>query len=157
MNSTGALCALAAATALLASCGRAEAPLPQAAATATPAAAAGTSAMPHGDHNPHHGGIVMMKGDLHYEVVVDPSGKAHHLYFTDAVRDDLPASVASAATLTIHRPGAEDETIPLSIDETGESWVGSGKAVEAGPKTSVRVAFTLHDDTPYWIDLPLAR
>jgi hypothetical protein len=113
--------------------------------------------MPHGDHNPHHGGIVMMKGDLHYEVVVDPTGRAHHLYFTDAVREDLPASVASTATLTIHRPGADDEPIPLSIDESGESWTGSGRPVEAGPKTSVRVAFTLRDDTPYWIDLPLAK
>jgi hypothetical protein len=113
--------------------------------------------MPHGDHNPHHGGIVMMKGDLHYEVVVDPTGHAHHLYFTDAVREDLPASVASTATLTIHRPGADDESIPLSIDETGESWTGSGKPVEAGPKTSVRVTFTLRNDTPYFIDLPLGR
>jgi hypothetical protein len=112
--------------------------------------------MPHGDHNPHHGGIVMMKGDLHYEVVVDPTGRSHQLYFTDAVREDLPASVASAATLTIHRPGAPDEAIPLRIDEAGESWTGSGQPVERKPGTSVRVAFTMQGE-PYWIDLPLQK
>src|SRR5262249_52009552 len=55
-------------------------PIVQAALAAAPAPAGGF--IPHGDHNPHHGGIVMMKGDdLHYEVVLDPTGKAHHVYF----------------------------------------------------------------------------
>src|SRR5262245_63650773 len=72
--------------------------------TAAPAAAATTSTgstTPHGDHNPHHGGVVLMKGDLHYEVVLDPSGKSYRVFFTDAVREELPASVASDVTLTI--------------------------------------------------------
>jgi len=60
------------------------------------------SAVPHGDHNPHHGGIVMMKGDdLHYEVVLDPSGREYRVYFTDAVREELPASVAADVVLTL--------------------------------------------------------
>jgi len=122
---------------------------------AAPAAAASTAgSVPHGDHNPHHGGIVMMKGeDLHYEVVLDPAGRAHHLYFTDALRDDLPASVASDVVLTIHRPKAADERIPLQIDETGESWIGSGRAVPDPAATTVRVAFSIRQE-PYWIDLP---
>ena len=46
----------------------------------------------------------MMKGDdLHYEVVLDPSGRSHRVYFTDAVREELPASVASDVALTIKR------------------------------------------------------
>jgi hypothetical protein len=138
-----------------ASCDRtpaAEAPVAQAASTAAPLG--GTA--PHGDHNPHHGGIVMMKGaDLHYELVLDPAGGAHHLYFTDAVRDDLPASVASDVVLTIHRPGRADEQVVLRIDDAGESWVGSGDAVTSPAATSVRVAFAIRHE-PYWIDLPLA-
>jgi hypothetical protein len=147
---------LAAAIAALAltSCSRppvAEAPAVQAAPVATPAAA---GSVPHGDHNPHHGGIVMMKGDdLHYEAVLDSTGRAHHVYFTDALREDLPASVASDVVLTIHRPAAPDERIAMQIDEAGESWVGSGAAVGVPAATTVRLAFTIRHE-PYWIDLP---
>jgi hypothetical protein len=123
---------------------------------AAPAAAAASTggSVPHGDHNPHHGGIVMMKGeDLHYEVVLDPAGRAHHVYFTDALREDLPASVASDVSLTIHRPKTADERIPLQIDESGESWIGSGHPVADPAATTVRVAFSIRQES-YWIDLP---
>src|SRR2546427_733599 len=84
---------------------RAHAPASTAAAPAATASSAAGSTVPHGDHNPHHGGVVMMKGDdLHYEVVLDPAGRAHRVYFTDAVREELPASVASDVVLTIKRP-----------------------------------------------------
>ena len=137
----------------LTSCNRAPRAEP-AVVQASPAAAATGASVPHGDHNPHHGGIVMMKGEnLHYEVVLDPAGRAHHVYFTDALREDLPASVASDVTLTIHRPKAADERIALQIDEAGESWVGSGHAVADPAATTVRVAFSIRQE-PYWIDLP---
>jgi hypothetical protein len=153
-RSSAAIACLA--TALSACGGRGgEAPKAAPAAAAQPAAtAADGSAVPHGDHNPHHGGIVMMKGDdLHYEVVLDPAGRAHHVYFTDALREDLPASVASDVSLTIHRPKAADERIALQIDEAGESWIGSGHAVADPAATTVRVAFSIRQE-PYWIDLP---
>ena len=35
-----------------------------------------------------------MNGEMHYEVVFDRDGK-HRVWFSDAVREDLPASVAS--------------------------------------------------------------
>jgi hypothetical protein len=109
--------------------------------------------MPHGDHNPRHGGLVMMKGEMHYEVVLDPTGHAHQLFFTDATREDLPASIASTVVLTIHRPDGSEEPIPLQIDEAGESWTGSGRPIADAPGTTVRVAFTINSE-PYWIDLP---
>jgi hypothetical protein len=120
------------------------------AVTATPAAAA---SIPHGDHNPHHGGVVMMKGDLHYEVVLDKSGRSYQVYFTDAVREDLPASIASTVSLTIKRPGEQDEPITMSIDDAGESWIGGGRVVRDPLKTNATVAFTIARE-PYSIDIP---
>jgi hypothetical protein len=126
-------------------CGREEPP----AAAAPPA----ESDVPHGDHNPHHGGVVMMQGDLHYEVVFDPAG-AHRVYFTDAVREDLPAATASDVTVTIVRKGEPVEKIALQIDDAGESWVGVGRPVKDPDATTVRLAYTVKAAQPYWIDLP---
>jgi hypothetical protein len=133
-----------------AGCGRKDQPPPPVQQNEPAAPATG---VPHGDHNPHHGGVVMMKGDLHYEVVMDPSGQNHRVFFTDAVREDLPASVASDVVLTIRRPHAPDEIVPLRIDDSGESWEGSSNPVNDPPKTAVHVAFTMHGE-PYSIDLP---
>jgi hypothetical protein len=130
-------------------------PEPPAAGATTVADPASRPTMPHGDHNPHHGGVVMMKGELHYEVVLDPAGRAHQLFFSDAAREDLPASFASSAALTIHRPDGTQEAIPLQIDAAGESWTGAGRPVETPEKAGVRVAFTIKGE-PYWIDLPFA-
>jgi hypothetical protein len=114
------------------------------------------SAVPHGDHNPHHGGIVMMKGeDLHYEVVLDPSGHEHRVYFSDAVREDLPASVASDVVLTIKRPSASDESVGMQIDDAGESWLGRSRPVADPAGTTARLAFSIRHE-PYWIDLPFS-
>jgi hypothetical protein len=124
------------------------------AAAAVPAAAAQTA--PHGDHNPHHGGVVLMKGELHYEVVLDATGREHRLFLSDAVRDELPASLASSVSVTVRRPGEGDEVIPFQIDGAGESWIGSGRRVANPSKTTVRVAFTVAND-PYWIDIGFAR
>jgi len=133
----------------LVSCTREPAAAPPV-ANAAPAASAGGTA-PHGDHNPHHGGVVLMKGDLHYEVVLDPAGRAYHVYFTDAVREELPASIASEVVLTIRGPSTE-ERIAMQIDETGESWVGSGQPVASPATATARLAFRIGED-PYWIDI----
>src|SRR6266508_528984 len=124
------------------------------ASVASASGSPGADAVPHGDHNPHHGGIVMMKDDLHYELVVDPGGRAQ-LYFTDAVREDLPASIASSVTVTLHRPDGRDDAIAMRIDEAGESWVGAGPAVSDRARTTARVSFTIKGEA-YSIDLPLA-
>jgi hypothetical protein len=144
------LAAIAAACSLV-SCRREPAAAPPVANAAT-ASTEGT--VPHGDHNPHHGGVVLMKGDLHYEVVLDPTGRAHHVYFTDAVREELPASIASDVVLTIRRPSPE-ERIAMQIDETGESWVGSGQPVATPATATAGLAFSINQD-PYRIDIPFS-
>jgi hypothetical protein len=94
-----------------------------------------------------------MKGELHYEVVLDPAGRAHRVYFTDAVREELPASVASDVVLTIRRPPEPDERIAMTIDEAGESWIGNGQPVRSPATTTARLAFSIMNE-PYWIDIP---
>jgi hypothetical protein len=130
--------------------------MPEATAQTQPAAAAGQApaSLAHGDHNPRHGGIVLMKGnDLHYEVVVDKNGRMQ-LFFSDAMREDLPASIASRVSFVVKRPGEPDETIDLRIDDAGESWIGSARPVADPSKTTVRVGFTVEGE-PYWIDVAI--
>jgi len=132
-------------------------PPAQNAAVRSPATGSAGSTVPHGDHSPHHGGVVMMKGeDLHYEVVLDPTGRNHRVYFTDAVREELPASVASDVTLTIKRRSASDENVGMRIDDAGESWLGQSQPVADPATTIARLAFSIRHE-PYWIDLPFVR
>ena len=107
---------------------------------------------PHGDHSPRHGGLVLMQGELHYEVVLDRNGR-HAIWFSDAVREDLPASVASKVAMTVKRPNARDEVLSLAIDESGESWIASGQPV-AGDDVMVKVSFIARGE-PFEIEIPL--
>ena len=106
---------------------------------------------PHGDHSPHHGGIVLMNGDVHYEVVMDPAGK-YEVWFSDAVRTDLPASVAANTRVEVARPDGPVETLPLAIDDAGESLVGTGQPV-AGEGVMVKVTYDLKG-TPSEVEIP---
>ena len=91
-----------------------------------------------------------MDGDLHFEVILDKRGR-HRVYFTDALRVELPPSVASDVTVTItDRSGVA--TLKARIDSDGKSWVAEGKPVDDVNATA-RVAFTAQGK-PYWIDLP---
>jgi hypothetical protein len=110
-------------------------------------------AVPHGDHSPHHGGAVLMLRDLHYEIVFEPSGGVA-VYFTDAVRNDLPASVVSAVYLEIDRPKHRVERIELAIDANGEAWTGKGTPMtKADADAVVHVAFTFQGEAES-VDLP---
>jgi hypothetical protein len=128
----------------------AAAPLDRAAASPADRISTGSD-VPHGDHNPHHGGVVFMHGELHFEVVLDRTGH-HRIYFSDAVRADLPASVASAVSLVITRAGGVPESLSARIDESGESWAAEGQPVET-PEATARIAFSTGDGS-YWIDTP---
>ena len=106
----------------------------------------------HGDHSPHHGGVVLMHGDLHFEVLLDPEG-GHRVYLTDAVRNELPASAASDVTVTVLRPGEDEpETLVLEIDEFGESWIARGQPVVE--EESRAVVALVHEGERYEIELP---
>jgi hypothetical protein len=113
--------------------------------------ASASAAAPHGDHSPHHGGTVLMAGDLHYEIVLKPAGGAE-LYLSDAVRKELPASIVSDVAIEIERPGKKDEQIDMTVDGSGERWEGPGAPVKQDDAI-VRVAFTFQGD-PVTVDLP---
>jgi hypothetical protein len=100
---------------------------------------------PHGDHNPRHGGIVLMYGmDLHYEIVLSPGGKVQ-LWLSDGARDDLPAAIVSDVAVEIERSGGKREAIDMAIGDTGESWEGQAAAVkEEG--TVLHLAFVFRGD-----------
>ena len=106
---------------------------------------------PHGDHSPHHGGMVLMNGELHYEVVFDPDGR-HRIWFSDAVREDLPASVAREVRMAVARPGERAEVLALEIDDAGESWVARGKPV-SGDNVMVKVSFVAQG-SPHEVEIP---
>lgn len=106
---------------------------------------------PHGDHSSHHGGLVLMQGELHYEVVLDRNGK-HAIWFSDAVREDLPASVASRVAMIVSRPAASPEFLTLAIDESGESWIASGRPL-TGDDVMVKVTFVARGE-PFEIEIP---
>jgi hypothetical protein len=107
---------------------------------------------PHGDHSPHHGGLVLMNGEMHYEVVVDRAGK-HQVWFSDAVREDLPASVASRVTMIVTRPAASPEMLTLAIDESGESWIANGQPI-GGTDVMVKLSMVARGG-PFEIEIPV--
>ncbi len=121
------------------------------ASTPAPAPATAPPPVPHGDHSPHHGGAVLMLRDLHYEIAFEPSGRVA-VYFTDAVRKDLPASVASDVYIEIERPKRHVERIDMTIDAAGECWEGRAQPVTQDDAV-VRVAFTFQGDAAT-VDLP---
>ena len=95
-----------------------------------------------------------MQGELHYEVVLDRNGK-HAIWFSDAVREDLPASVASKVTMIVSRPAASPEFLTLAIDDSGESWIASGRPV-AGNDVLVTVTFVARGE-PFEIEIPFVN
>lgn len=108
---------------------------------------------PHGDHTPRHGGLVLMNGDVHYEIVLGADGR-HQIWFSDALRNELPASVASGVSMDVARPDNQAERVALAIDEAGEAWVGRGRPLSGGGVV-VTVRYTLQGEAqPHEIEIP---
>ncbi len=83
------------------------------------------------EHQPKHGGIVFSSGNLDVEVVfLKPKGQ-YQLYFNDAAGEELPASVASEVTISIKRSSGAPDSVPMRIDDAGESWIGTGSPTGA--------------------------
>ena len=110
--------------------------------------------MAHGDHSPRYGGFVFMHGDLHFEVVLGAEGE-HRIYFSDAMRSELPAAVAEDVRITVRRlTGAGEELEPLRprIDEFGEAWVAEGRPIES--EDAVAIVYFRFEGAPYEIEVP---
>ena len=92
-----------------------------------------------------------MNGDIHYEVVLGRDGR-HRVWFSDAVRNDLPASIAQNLTLEIARPAAPVEVVKPAIDEAGESWVATSRPIE-GDGVMVKIRYALQGE-PHEVEVP---
>lgn len=105
----------------------------------------------HGNHDPHHDGFVSMYLDLHIEVVLPANGGVQ-LYYTDAVRSELPAAVVSEVQVQIERKRAKPEIVIMSISPGGDFWQGPAKVLN-DPEATIRVAF-LFDGKPVMLEVP---
>jgi hypothetical protein len=92
-----------------------------------------------------------MIGEVHYEVVFDQKGK-HRVWFSDAVREDLPASVASNVVMVVTPRMGSVETLVLKIDESGESWIADGDPLAQGDL--VRLTCSIRGE-PLDIEIPV--
>jgi hypothetical protein len=108
-------------------------------------------ALAHYDHRPRQGGLVLMNGDTHFEVVLDTTGR-YSVYFSSGVRTPLPATIASEVRVAVIPSGRPRETIAMEPDPTNSYWVGRGTPI-ADADAIVRVGYTA-GNTPYWIDVP---
>ena len=90
---------------------------------------AGGTAEPHSDHNPHHRGVLMMNGDLHFETVVEESGKVS-VYFSDAYRRPLSPTVVEDMELILRPDETDEESLRVVMDEAETHWTGQGGAVD---------------------------
>lgn len=118
-----------------------------------PGLARAQSSEPHGDHNPHHGGFVLMYQDLHFEVVLIDEGGVG-VWFTDAQRNELPAVAVSDVVVEIEHAEGEAEYPTMRISDEGDHWFGESGLVEH-PESVVRVGF-LYEGEPWMLDLPVS-
>ena len=112
------------------------------------------SALAHYDHSPRHGGLVLMNGDTHFEVIADADGR-YAVYFTDAVRAPLPASAALEVHVAVTPNGRPAAIIPLQIDVTGTHWIGGGAGID-DLNAVLRITYVPEVGAPYWIDVPVS-
>lgn len=111
--------------------------------------------MPHMDHAPKQGGLVLMHGDTHFEVVIAREDGRIRVFFTDAVRAALPASFAEEVDVGLATLDGQRQNVPLQMDPEGRTWIGRID-LKNDPKAIVRVTYIGRGEQPYWIDVPLS-
>lgn len=116
-----------------------------------PAAVLGHGDEDHGNHDAHHGGFVAMYKDVHLEIVVQPQGLVQ-VYYTDAMRKDLPASIASDVTVEIEGADRRTEPVTMAVSRSGDAWEGKTKPNVDG---QLHLAFLLQGE-PVVMHLPIA-
>lgn len=119
--------------------------------TAIPALAFGHGEETHGNHDAKHGGFVMMFLEMHFELVVGEEGGVQ-LYYSDPMRNDLPASVVADVTVEIERENKSIEFVPMIMSVAGDFWEGSSESLNS-EKDIVRVGF-LFQGEPFVLDIP---
>lgn len=124
------------------------------AATPAPARVEPGATVPHMDHSPRHGGLVLMRGDTHFEVVLHADGVCQ-VYFTDATRTELPASFASEVDIGLATLDGQRQNVPFQADPEGKMWIGRLKMTN-DRQAIVRVTYVAQGEQPYWIDVPLS-
>jgi hypothetical protein len=118
---------------------------------AAPLSAFAHNGVVHGDHDAHHGGFVMMYRDLHCEVVLKAGGEVQ-LYYTDAMRADLPASVVSQVAVEIEKSPGKSETVAMGLSAGGDYWEGKAKTPVTAA-SMLHVAFVFQAE-PVVVNLP---
>jgi len=83
--------------------------------------------------------------------VFDQKGR-HRVWFSDAVREDLPASIASNVVMTITPKMGAVEILALKIDDSGESWVADGNPLASGD--IVKLTYSMRGE-PLEIEIPV--
>lgn len=126
----------------------------QSVSAAAPARAEPGATKPHMDHSPRHGGLVLMRGDTHFEVVLNSDGLCK-MYFTDAIRSELPASFASEVEIGLATLDGVRQNVPLRADPDDKMWSGQLKMTK-DRQSIVRVTYVARGEQPYWIDVPLS-
>lgn len=116
-----------------------------------PSLALGHGEEEHGNHDAKHGGFVMMYLDMHFELVVPERGGIQ-LYYSDPLRNDLPAAVVADVSVEIERRGYSIEPVAMMISANGDHWMGESTAVTSIDDI-VRVAF-LFQGEPFVLDIP---
>jgi hypothetical protein len=109
--------------------------------------------LPHQDHRPRHGGLVLMNGDTHFEVLFDASGRSS-VYFSDAIRTPMDPATASQVSVAVMQTGYVPAPVDLQIDAANARWVGHDAPID-DPNAVVRITYTM-GQKPYWIDVPVS-
>ncbi len=110
--------------------------------------------LPHHDHSSRRGGLVLMDGDVHFEIVADFAG-SHTVLFSDEYRRPLPASAIEEATLTVMRKGQARETLAFTSAGEDGTWSATGAPIRS-PSVDVEFVYRRRGAAePYSIELTI--